>query len=102
VITSAAESATGVVDSDVATVNVDGPYEPGAGLVMPATVNAKAVCELDTEQAAFPSVIVTAFDVVVADATVQLPKLLVNATAGEAGTVKDGSNCTVTVSPSPR
>jgi len=83
---------TGVVDKDVFTLNVDGPYEPGAGFVMPATVRDSPVALLATEQPPPPSVINTAFDVVLADATVQLVKPLPSVTVGDDGTVKLESN----------
>jgi hypothetical protein len=85
---------------DVVTLNVEGPYDPAAGFVMPATVNCRFVWLLLMLQEEFPpSVITTEFDVVTADATVQPPKLFVKATVGVAGTPNDGSNCTVTEFP---
>jgi hypothetical protein len=89
-----------LVTWDVLTLNVEGPYDPAAGFVMPATVNCRPVWLLLMLQEKLPpSVIRTAFDVVTADATVQPPKLLVKATTGDAGTTNEGSNCTVTEFP---
>jgi len=93
VIEMAEAGETAVVDREVFTLNVDGPYAPGAGFVMPATVRVSPVWVLLTEQSpAPPSVINTAFDVVLAEATVQPPKLLPSVTVGDAGTVKFESN----------
>ena len=41
-----------------------------------------------------PSVMVTSFDNVVAEVTVQVLKLVSKVTTGDAGTTNDGSNCT--------
>ena len=94
---------TAVVDKDVSKLNVDAPYEPGAGFVMPATVRDKPVELLETEQLPPPRAIVIEFDDVVADETLQLSLVKavpsVMSEVGDEGKPNDELKVTVMVLP---